>query len=650
MPAPPRTVDVPDALRDVFADAEALVGRYFSAKREAPAEGTIEIAGERYVLVRAASLSVRFFSIVRGLYGPERRGEADELARSVLFDLAHGVGRSDAADFAARTGTTDPVVRLSAGPLLFAHSGWAKVAIAPESRPTPGEDYVLFYDHPYSFESDAWLRAGERAERPVCVMNAGYSSGWCEESFGQHLVAAEITCRARGDAQCRFVMAPPDRIRAHAERRLAETPGAGPGGYQIPGLFARRSVEEKLRRAKRELEDRVRDRTRALEGEMERRERAERKLRRAQKMEAVGRLSGGVAHDFNNVLGVILGCASVLERRYPGDEAVEMIRQSATRAARLTSQLLAFSRSQLVKAEPVELGAAVDEIRAMITPALGARVELEIDVADPVTVLASEDAVQQILLNLCLNARDAMPGGGRLRLRARRVELQAGDVEGLAAGAWGQLTVEDDGVGMSEDVRERVFDPFFSTKGEDGTGLGLSSAHGIVHQFGGTLEVRSAPGDGARFDVYLPAHDGPPPPAATLGRAAPTPAGRPARILLVEDDPLLRHVVRDILSQGGHQVREAGRPSDALRLLDEGPPPELLLTDVVLPEMSGRDLAARVRDLAPGMPVLYMSGYADDDPLRRGRLREGESCLHKPFTASALLGAVDAAIPDPAAC
>ncbi|MCA9609365.1 MAG: XylR N-terminal domain-containing protein, partial [Myxococcales bacterium] len=291
----PSTVDVPEALRPVFRAAEELVSAHFAKKREHPTEGTIDIDGERYVLVRAASLSERFFKVVREIYGAGREREADGFARNILFDLAHAVGRSDAETYADRVPGGDPIGRLSAGPVHFAFTGWAKVRIFEESSPSPDDDYFLIYDHPYSFESDAWQRSGDRSDFPVCIMSSGYSSGWCEASFGVPLVATEVLCRACGDEACRFLMAPPHRIeervdRWTAERRASAARTSRSLVYQIPDLFARKRLEDRLRQAHDDLEARVAERTAALEREMESRKEVERQLRQSQKMEAIGRL------------------------------------------------------------------------------------------------------------------------------------------------------------------------------------------------------------------------------------------------------------------------------------------------------------------------------------------------------------------------
>jgi PAS domain S-box-containing protein len=243
------TVRVPEQFSPLFQKAQEYVSTYFSRKTEDPSRGTIEIFGERYILVRAASMSVDFFDAIRNLYSSEGEEEAINIARSILFDIAHTVGKMDARNFHKKMDLKDPIEKLSAGPIHFSHSGWAFVDIFPESHPSADTDYCLLYDHPFSFESDAWLRAGRQTAFPVCVMNAGYSSGWCEESFGVSLVASEIMCKAKGDEACRFVMAHPSRIEQYIQDYLQKRPEIvrKVTTYQIPGLFERKWMEEKLR-------------------------------------------------------------------------------------------------------------------------------------------------------------------------------------------------------------------------------------------------------------------------------------------------------------------------------------------------------------------------------------------------------------------
>jgi len=244
-----KTVKVPADIEPIFAEAERVVAEYFRTRRDEPEHGTIEISGERYVLVRAASLSVEFHAMVSRHFGPGREEEAEEFVRNILFDLSHAIGKSDAQKFHAQGGLADPVQRLAAGPVHFAYSGWAFVDISPESNPVANEHYLLIYDHPYSFEADAWIRQGKEPSWPACIMSAGYSSGWCEESFGVELVASEILCRAKGDDCCRFIMAPPEKIEERITRYIKDRSDLPPPrhGYKTPDFFVRKRIEEELR-------------------------------------------------------------------------------------------------------------------------------------------------------------------------------------------------------------------------------------------------------------------------------------------------------------------------------------------------------------------------------------------------------------------
>ncbi len=649
----PRTVVAPEAMEPLFVAAERVVAEFFAQKVEEPEHGTIEIGSERYVLVRAASLSVEFFRLVRDLVGAGREAEADAFARNVLFDLAHGIGRSDAHTFAARTGATDPMVRLSAGPVLFAHAGWAKVELSPESSPTPDENFHTLFDHPYSFEADAWLRAGVAADFPVCIMSAGYSSGWCAASYSMDLVATELTCRARGEAHCRFVMAPPHRIEERATGYFTRSAPSATRSYEVPGLFSRKRLEERLQRAHAELEDRVRERTAELERanarlrhEMGERERVERQLRQSQKMEAIGRLAGGIAHDFNNVLAVILGQSTVLARRVDASEVTVRagladITAAAEQARALTQQLLALSRTQIQRAEAVDLDAIVDGMSALLSRLVGDDVQLAREHGPGVpAVWAEPSAIQQIVLNLVVNARDRMPRGGAVTLSTARVVVEPGHA--LAAGEYAELVVTDAGVGMDDATRERIFDPFFTTKtASGGTGLGLSTVYGIVTQCGGEIAVESAPGEGARFRVLLPAYDGDRAPA----RAAPTkstpPIPRRGRVLVVDDDPTLRRVVRGMLASLGFEAEAAASAEEALALIDESGAPPLVVSDVMMPGMNGAARASRQRAAHPTIAVVRMSGVADVDELRRGIDDERVGFLSKPFSVRELADVIE---------
>ncbi|MEE4246878.1 MAG: 4-vinyl reductase, partial [Kangiellaceae bacterium] len=216
------TVHVPENLQPLFAEAERKVQTFFQDQKFSPSTGTIDIHGSRYVLVRGASFSVEFFQLVRKVFGKDAQSQADIFSSSLLYELAHSVGQSDAKNFHETMGLSEPIERLSAGPVHFAHAGWAFVDILPESQPSPDEEFFLVYKHPYSFECDAWLEDGADVEHPVCIMNAGYSAGWCQESFGMALEAREINCRSLQHDDCLFIMAPPHRIEQRIDEYLAK--------------------------------------------------------------------------------------------------------------------------------------------------------------------------------------------------------------------------------------------------------------------------------------------------------------------------------------------------------------------------------------------------------------------------------------------
>jgi two-component system, cell cycle sensor histidine kinase and response regulator CckA len=385
---------------------------------------------------------------------------------------------------------------------------------------------------------------------------------------------------------------------------------------------------------------------------------AEERFQQAQRLESVGRLAGGVAHDFNNLLTVILGASDVLgedlrEGRAASPEDVAQIRSAGERARDLTGQLLAFARRQVVAPVPLDLNEAVRGSERLLRRVLGEDVQLAVGLAPGLwTVRCDPGQVEQVILNLAMNARDAMPRGGRLGLLTANVEVdeaQAARQPGLRAGRWVRLTVEDSGTGMSPEVRAHLFEPFFTTKAKgSGTGLGLATVHGIVSQAGGVVQVRSVPGQGSTFEVYLPHVEGvvqAAPPAAVVVVAA---AGGHETVLAVEDDPLVREVTARALRAGGYRVTVAANGDDALDAAARLPGElHLLVTDVVMPGMDGRALADELRRLHPGLRVLYVSGYTQDVISHHGVLDAGVELLPKPFTTAALLARVRAVLDAP---
>ena len=383
------------------------------------------------------------------------------------------------------------------------------------------------------------------------------------------------------------------------------------------------------------------------------RRRLEEQLGQSQKMEAIGRLAGGIAHDFNNMLTAISGYAqllgSSLEGTDPRQDDVSAIVTAAESAARLTNQLLAFSRRQILQPRVVAPAEVLTGIAPLIRRLIGEGLELTIE-ADPETgnVRADPNQLEQVIVNLAVNARDAMPLGGRLTLETRNVTQDESYAEAhadVAPGHYVLVAVSDTGVGMDSETIARVFEPFFTTKGpERGSGLGLATVYGIVKQSGGHVWVYSEPGRGTTFKVYLPRVDTPADPLP-LPRPERSPAGGNETILVVEDDDAVRVLVATSLERAGYTVLAAADGRDALPIIERQPGPiHLLLTDVVLPAMSGQELAEHARASRPDMRVLFMSGYTPNAVVHHGVLDEGVNYLAKPFSRGELLGQVRAVL------
>ncbi len=377
----------------------------------------------------------------------------------------------------------------------------------------------------------------------------------------------------------------------------------------------------------------------------------EERLAQAQKLEAVGQLAGGIAHDFNNMLSVILGYAELIKSRLHIDEDMKKdvleIEKAAAHSRDITSQLLAFSRRQIISPRTIDLNASIRNLKRTLLPLIGEDIELNLELAQNVSRIRFDPSqIEQILVNLAVNGRDAMPDGGTLTIETANVELDEGMSQSpeYVPGRYVLLQVSDDGIGMGREVLSHVFEPFFTTKEQGkGTGLGLATVYGIVKQNGGFVSVYSEPGQGAVFRIYIPRM---PEDSRTVGEAAAT-ASEPAggTILLVEDDDMVREMVSAMLGRLGYSVIDADSPSAALEVCrDFEQHLDLLMTDVVMPELSGHELAGQVRALQPGLGVLFMSGYTANAIVHRGVLEEGVEFIQKPFNLAELDRKVHTAI------
>jgi PAS domain S-box-containing protein len=381
--------------------------------------------------------------------------------------------------------------------------------------------------------------------------------------------------------------------------------------------------------------------------------RAEEQLRQAQKMEAVGRLAGGVAHDFNNILGIIAACGELLRSRVDSNpesqQFLDNLRKATERGASLTRQLLAFSRKQPVQPRILDLNERLKEVSKLVRPLVGDDVQMTILPSSEAAIIEADPSqLDQIILNLAVNARDAMPKGGRLILETSAKDFDQAFAEQhppMTAGKYVMLAVSDNGLGMDQATVSRVFEPFFTTKEiGKGTGLGLATVYGIVQQSRGHIWVYSEPGRGTTFKIYLPSADSKIGLAAELEAESLPPRRDGTIILLVEDDSLMRMLTKKMLEEHGYRVIEAEDGNSALQRLSENHSIDLTLTDVVMKGMSGPELALRLTESYPEMRVVYMSGYTGELLTENGGLGTGITLVEKPFTRTTLLKTLHSAL------
>jgi PAS domain S-box-containing protein len=494
------------------------------------------------------------------------------------------------------------------------------------------------------------------------------------EVLGEEAYAlrAEYIAEALAGRTCCFSISTPHRDGSTRQALMNYLPRHGPDGA-VNGFYIfvideteRKQTEEALRNLNETLEERVAARTQQLaeanqrlQNEMFERERAEDALRHAQKMEAVGQLTGGIAHDFNNMLTGIIGSLDLMQRYIADGRTAEISRfteaavSSANRAAALTHRLLAFSRRQSLDRKPLNANELIHSLEDLLSRTKGDHIELKLQLADeawPVSTDVSQ--LENALLNLVINARDAMPDGGELRIETANVYLDSSDInilEPVKAGDYLMIAVSDNGTGMTPKVLAKAFDPFFTTKPiGQGTGLGLSMIYGFAQQSGGHVSLFSLPGQGTSVRLFLPRlHEMEPQDVLTpvIGEAPSAIAGE--TVVLVEDDPAVRMLVFDLLKELGYSAHEAEDAKTALPLLESGLRVDLLVTDVGLPGMNGRQLAEIARQHRPELKVLFMTGYAEMAAERQSFLEEGMDMVAKPFSVDLLANKIRTMIGQP---
>lgn len=494
-------VSVPDNLRSVFDKAQKDVENYFRNFVFDPSHGSISIGNQRYLLVRAASLSIDFAHTIKTLYADRGENEATLIGNDILFDVAHAIGISDAKAFHKKMNLTDPISKLSAGPVNFAFSGWAFVEILPESNPSPDDNYFLIYNHPFSFEADSWLKAGKNSEAPVCIMNSGYSSGWCEESFGFPLTAVEITCRARGDEKCSFIMAPPHKIKEHLDKYLTETKLTRKGtlNYVIPTYFERKKTEESLKKAKEnaELE---KNKMEQLNKEYEKNI----TLLKASNNELES-FSYSVSHDLRAPVRAIDGFTRILEKKYAnlldeeGKGYLNIVIGETKRMGKLIDDLLAFSRigKKEIQKTTVDMNTVVKEIIAEVLNLAEQKYNARIIVHDLPPARCDSSLIQEVWLNLISNA---------LKFSCPKPEPVV-EIGSIADANSTSYYIKDNGVGFDMKYYEKLFGVFQRLHGSTefaGTGIGLAIVHRIIISHHGKVWAEGKVNEGATFYFSLP--------------------------------------------------------------------------------------------------------------------------------------------------
>ena len=516
---------------------------------------------------------------------------------------------------------------------------------------------LFFRDIGERKDAEESLRQSE--ERLRLALEAGNCGIWDWEIPADHVTWSDRVYELHGVAKGAFggkvedftrLVHPEDKARVGATIRRAMEGGED---YQVDFRIVRPDgVVRWLTTGGRVQFDAERQPVRMLgvTTDITERKRVEEQLRQIQQLDVVGRLAGGVAHEVNNQMSVVLGCADFVLRRSdvpePARADVEQMRNAAERSAAVTSQLLAFSRRQILRLSPLDLNRVVAELEPILQRTVGEDITVRLKLEEGLgSIRADRGQIEQVLLNLTLNARDAMPLGGMLSVETSSSSLHDDYLQrrpnvAISPGDYAVLAVSDTGHGMDPEIRQHIFEPFFTTKGiGKGTGLGLSTVYGIVKQSGGYVWVYSEAGIGTAFKIYLPlaqARD-------TGERAAPSASSRGSEtVLVVEDEAVVRDMAARGLTAEGYRVLQARDGAEALEVATQDSDVDIVVTDVAMPVLNGRELAARLAELRPDLPILFTSGYTDDNVVRRGLLESGQPFLQKPFSPSALAQSVRA--------
>ncbi|GAB3027983.1 hypothetical protein GCM10027051_36230 [Niabella terrae] len=618
-------VRAPAAVMPVFEEAQKVVQQYFNQMDMDPGRGTIEINGQRYILVRASAFSKDFLETILKLYEDKGRLKALDIGKNFLFDIAHVIGMNDARAFHQQMQLKDPVAKLSAGPIHFAYTGWAYVDISAESRLSPDENFFLKYSHPYSFEADSWIRADIKTETAICIMNAGYSSGWCEESFGLPLTAVEISCVARGDEACCFIMSPPEKIQEHLDRHNKSSRQKAVK-HTIPTFFERKKIEEELERSRQLALESARAKTDFV---------------------------ANVSHELRTPLNAILGFSGLLEqtRLTPAQkDYVAAVRHSGENLLSIINDLLDLSKMDsggfVIESRPFEPGKLIQSAIRMFGPAAEEKKLAFIkNIAIEPGLRLQGDGLRlsQILVNLIGNALKFTEKGS--------IAFCATIASTDRHSVWLHFEITDTGIGISASHLETIFERFTQidgklTRKQKGTGLGLAITRRLVELQGGEITVTSRRGKGTTFRCRIPYKI----PTTTVRRPALKPSGgirqlKGIRVLVAEDNPLNQKLLRIILKNQECRLKIARDGNEAIRLLSQQPF-DIVLMDLQMPGMDGIQAIRHIREiLGLEIPVIAMTASALAGEARKCKKAGMNDYISKPFEEALLLEKMQQLLP-----
>lgn len=614
-------VTVPDNMKPLFDKAQQTVAEYFEHLNMDPSRGTIEINDQRYVLVRASALSKDFLDTIQKLYADRGEEEAMTIGKNFLFDIAHVIGMNDAKNFHTRMNLADPVAKLSAGPVHFAYTGWAYVDILPESNPSPDENFYLIYRHPYSFEADSWLRSGKKSNTPVCIMNAGYSSGWCEESFGIPLTAVEVSCTARGDKHCTFIMSPPEKMQQHVDTYYQNNQHVivEKAYYEIPTFFDRKRVEEEMQRSRQLAEASDKSKTDFV---------------------------ANMSHELRTPLAAILGFTDLLQKTILNKvqkEYLEAIHTAGNSLLAIINDILDLSKLDAGKIVmehiPFHIPDLIHSVHAMFAHRAkqkNLKFTCMADTAINCQVTGDPMRLTQMLVNLISNAIKFTDSGS--------VTVSCVVENETEQQVTVRFSVKDTGIGIPPEKSTEIFERFTQgdtdfTRKYGGTGLGLHITRQLAEIQNGSIELIKKEGPGAEFSFVIPypKKNGNDTTMPILMSNVVAGIEHSRKVLIVEDNLMNQKLAAIILESYGYITTIAEHGVMAIEIMRRERF-DIILMDIQMPEIDGYMTTRMLRsELGISTPVIAMTAHAlageKDKCLQAGM----QDYISKPFDEQTLL-------------